>query len=494
MPLEVTPSVSDVRSKGQVWTPRWVADAMAVYLGPLPQTSILDPAVGPGVLLSAAKDFSKSLGTTYAYEIDEAVISQETSPESLGIEEFTDLRIRDFMSDTDRFLVSSIISNPPYLRHHKISQELKKRCQEVVRETLGISIDARAGLHIYFLVKALSHIQEGGKISFLVPADTFEGVFSQPLWEAISSKFHVEGILTFDPEAAAFPGVDTNASVVFIENRKPTGLFKWLRWAGNQPDKLADGVRLGLLGNFKESRALGLKSKELKITDAIMTGFTRLHTTEPVDGTPLNNFATMMRGVATGNNDFFVMNSKRIKELGLSKKYFVRTVPRVRDATEPVITSEFLERLDRAGRPTYLLTIDETTEIEPALQEYLTQGAASGVNTGALVSMRRKWYLMEKRIPVPILFAYLGRRNNRFIETVCDVTPLTGFLCVYPKPGVNKNALLQALNHPSSIKELSRIGKSYGDGAVKVEPGGLRKMIIPKEALIESGLQRASDY
>ena len=102
--------------------------------------------------------------------------------------------------------------------------------------------------------------------------------------------------------------------------------------------------------------------------------------------------------------------------------------------------------------------------------------------------MRKKWFFMEKRKPVPILFAYLGRRNNRFIDAQTELTPLTGFLCVYPKTGVDKQKLISALNHPLSIQELSRIGKSYGGGAVKVEPGGLRKMIIPEEALKESEL------
>lgn len=160
--------------------------------------------------------------------------------------------------------------------------------------------------------------------------------------------------------------------------------------------------------------------------------------------------------------------------------------------TVPEISLEFLNELDVAGRPTYLLSVDAETKVDDALKAYLDAGQKLGVNKGSLVSMRKHWYFMEKRKPVPILFAYLGRRNNRFIHAVTDLTPLTGFLCVYPKPGVDKLKLLKVLNHSLSIQELSRIGKSYGDGAVKVEPGGLRKMIIPLPALLESGLLEKS--
>ena len=488
MDQNTSPDISDVRNKGQVWTPRWVADAMAVYLGKKASESILDPAVGPGVLLAAAKFEAKKLKSVIAFEIDKDVLSEKSSKNGFAREEITDLHIRDFISDKSKFEVSSVIANPPYLRHHKITSQLKTTCQELVRETLGIRIDARAGLHIYFLVKALSHLQQGGRLSFLVPADTFEGVFAKPLWSSIAKKFHVEGILTFDPKAAAFPGVDTNASVVYISREQPTGQFRWLRWVGENPQKLSEAVHFGMAGKTAEAKDLGLEVSNLKLADAIETGFTRLHTSEPEGGIHLNEFATMMRGVASGSNEFFLMTKSRLQSLGLSEDLFVRTIPRVRDATETSISLNFLNKLDLAGRPTYLLSIDENTVIDKALKKYLELGVEQGVSTRALVSMRKKWFYMEKRSPVPILFAYLGRRNNRFIDAKTKITPLTGFLCVYPKPGVDKQSLIKALNHPLSIKELSRIGKSYGDGAIKVEPGGLRRMILPLPALKESGL------
>lgn len=484
----VEPSQTDVRTKGQVWTPRWVADAMAVYLGPLAAESILDPAVGPGVLLSAARDEAKNLRDVIAYEIDESVISSVQSDMTFARANISDLRISDFISDEDKFTVSSVISNPPYLRHHRMSPALKARCQEIAKATLGIGIDGRAGLHIFFLIKALSHLKPGGKLSFLVPADIFEGVFSGPLWLAISRKFRIKGILTFDPLSAAFPGVDTNASVVFIENSEPIDDFTWLHWRGVAASRLSEAVRFGLAGNSSKSLSFGLEVSNVPLDQALRTGFSRLHTSEPADGTPLTAFAKMMRGVATGRNEFFLMTRKRILELELPEKAFVRTISRVRDASAPVITLDFLNELDAVGRPTYLLSLDEDTELDGTLEKYLETGVAQGIHEGSLVSMRKKWYFMEKRTAVPIVFAYLGRRKNRFIDVQTELTPLTGFLCVYPNEGVDKQRLLQALNHPASIAELGRVGKSYGDGAVKVEPGGLRKMIIPKIALDESGL------
>ena len=99
---------------------------------------------------------------------------------------------------------------------------------------------------------------------------------------------------------------------------------------------------------------------------------------------------------------------------------------------------------------------------------------------------------MEKREIPPLLFTYLGRRSTRFIKNEAGVLPLTGFLCVYPiyqdKDFVDK--LWQALNHPDTLENLKLVGKSYGSGAIKVEPGNLAKLPIPTHVVELFGLKR----
>ena len=98
---------------------------------------------------------------------------------------------------------------------------------------------------------------------------------------------------------------------------------------------------------------------------------------------------------------------------------------------------------------------------------------------------------MEQRIPPPILFAYLGRRDCRFILNEAGVVPLTGFLCVYPwdtsREAVKR--LWRALNNPNTLQNLAFAGKSYGGGAVKVEPRQLDTLEIPTSVLREVGLK-----
>jgi len=91
---------------------------------------------------------------------------------------------------------------------------------------------------------------------------------------------------------------------------------------------------------------------------------------------------------------------------------------------------------------------------------------------------RNPWYNMEKRENPEFLFAYLGSRNTRFIRNEAGVVPLTGFLCVYPKSNNPEyvDKLWMVLKHPETSNNLLLIGKSYGGGAIKVEPRALEKL------------------
>ena len=116
-----------------------------------------------------------------------------------------------------------------------------------------------------------------------------------------------------------------------------------------------------------------------------------------------------------------------------------------------------------------------------------------GLPTRPLIKQRKPWYKMEKRKVPPLLFAYLGRRNTRFIKNEAGVLPLTGFLCVYPIHNDDKSVrnLWQALNHPDTLENLKLVGKSYGSGAIKVEPGNLSELPIPEHIVEQFDLKNA---
>ncbi len=97
----------------------------------------------------------------------------------------------------------------------------------------------------------------------------------------------------------------------------------------------------------------------------------------------------------------------------------------------------------------------------------------------------------QHRRPPPLLFAYLGRRNTRFLRNHAGVVPLSNFSCVYPKSDSAEflEAFTASLHHPDTLAGLPFVGKSYGSGAVKVEPRALERLTIPAHVTREVGLR-----
>jgi len=326
----------------------------------------------------------------------------------------------------------------------------------------------------------LSH---GGRLAFLLPADVCEGVSSSSAWSRICERFRLEAVLTFSERAAPFPQVDTNAMVFFISNLPPKKSFTWLRVEARNPAQI--------LASLRQSQT---KSRE--IVEALATGLSRPPKPR-ADGVPLSSLARIVRGIATGANDFFFLTKQRLFELGLEQRWFIRAIGRTRDCRQPVLTGDVLEALDRTGRATWLLNLgsEPKDRLPKLLRDYLAEGEASGLPDRALISTRRPWYKMERREPPALLFAYLGRRDCRFILNRAAAVPLTGFLCVYPfdtSPD-HVERLWRAVNHPDTVANLQFAAKSYGSGALKAEPRQLDKLLIPRDVLKEVGLNEPAN-
>src|SRR5207249_9814115 len=92
--------------------------------------------------------------------------------------------------------------------------------------------------------------------------------------------------------------------------------------------------------------------------------------------------------------------------------------------------------------------------------------------------------------PPPLLFAYLGRRDCRFVLNRARALPLTGFLCVYPfdESPDQVERLWRAINHPDTIANLHFAAKSYGSGALKAEPRQLDQLLIPRHIISQIAL------
>lgn len=475
-----------LRKKGQFWTPDWIAEAMVEYVLADGGETLFDPAVGAGAFFRAAKTIAKEKGLSVklsGMDIDPTALEQAIE-HGLNRTDVINVQIGDFIFQPPQQKLSAIVANPPYIRHHRLSANTKELLKRLSLQTLGTILDGRAGLHVYFLIRALSLLKENGHLAFIMPADTCEGKFAKDLWHWILGNYALEAVIAFTPNASPFPNVDTNPLIFFIRNALPKENFLWVKCHEPQIEALKMWVRSG----YNIASINGLTITERKLSEGFSTGLSRPLSTSKASKYMLGDFVQIVRGVATGANEFFFMTSEQVRQTNIPLKYFLRAIGRTRDVPTTEITQETLDLLDAKGRPTFLLNLKENSfeDYPESLRQYLKMGERLGLPQRALISQRKPWYKAESRTAPPFLFSYLGRRNSRFIRNTARIIPLTSFLCVYPKRNNDEyiHRIWNMLNHPDTLANLVMVGKSYGDGAVKVEPRSLEKLPIP-EHLVE---------
>lgn len=452
---------------------------------------MFDPAVGAGAFFIAAKSVGSRRGRKIELggtEIDPAS-QQQALQAGLSSEDLRCIEIRDFVMQPPQRRFDAVVANPPYIRHHRLTSETKSFLRNFGASLIGKQLDGRAGYHVYFFLRALQKLSEGGRLAFIMPADVCEGVFANVLWRWILANYCLDAVITFASEATPFPAVDTNPIVFMLRNDKPKEEFVWGKCL--QPDTPA--LEHWVTSNFKRGEPEIIHACSRSITEGLATGLSRPPSNHVHSGPVLGDFVRVLRGIATGANEFFFFTQERASELNIPVQWLIPAVGRTRDVEGDVLTPDMIRKLQANGRPTRLLSLDSTPweALPKSLRQYIRHGENLGLHKRTLIASRNPWYKMEVRKAPPFLFAYLGRRNARFIRNLAGVVPLTGFLCLYSIRSdpdfVDK--LWNVLRDPETIANLPSVGKSYGAGAIKVEPRALERLPLPTSALKKWGLE-----
>ena len=115
----------------------------------------------------------------------------------------------------------------------------------------------------------------------------------------------------------------------------------------------------------------------------------------------------MIRGTATGANNFFFLTTQQVEELAIPQEFLKLAIGRTKDVTGDKLTIEDIKKLQENNRPTILLSINSDQNIPESVANYLKEGEKLGLPNRPLIKQRKFWYKMEFREVPPILFAVL---------------------------------------------------------------------------------------
>ncbi len=473
---------------GQFATPTVLARELLVYaltlIPPDQRLRFLDPAVGTGAFFSAllAAGAGERIDQALGFEIDPhygepaKMIWQGTALQ---------VQIADFTAVKPPAAgVNLLVSNPPYVRHHHLDAHTKQRLLALGEQASGMALSGLAGLYAHFMAIAHRWMAPGAIACWLIPSEFMDVNYGREVKRYLRERVTLLRVHRFDPVDAQFDDALVSSAVVWLRNNPPPpGHAVDFSYGGthSQPRVRRDVLLSALAQATKWTRfpVLGIQSNH--------------------DRPRLKDLFDVRRGIATGDNGFFILSAERVNELGLPWDQMTPVLPSPRYLKS--------DRIDADGngnpiveRPQFLVDcrLPETVVRGryPALWAYF-EGGRDAMLQRYICAHRPLWYLQESRAAAPFLCTYMGRTDGgqakpfRFLLNRSRAVVANTYLNLYPKPHVAQRLaenpalgvqVWEALNQLDPADMLAE-GRVYGGGLHKIEPKELAQ--VPVEALAD---------
>jgi hypothetical protein len=472
--LDSLKTASERNKWGQFATPPGLALSIARYAHALMGNTpirFLDPAIGTGSFYSALSQAFplQRIAAAVGVEIDPIFAkTAATLWGKIGLNvvkgDFTEQRPPE-----QRF--NLVLTNPPYVRHHHLSSDVKKRLKAYLGQSLHLDISGLAGLYCYFLLLCHNWMEDDGLAVWLIPSEFMDVNYGVTLRHYFTERVTLLHIHRFCPTDVQFTdALVSSAVVVFRKSPPPPGHAARFSFAG--PIEHPENESLVSLDMLRRSRK--------------WTHFPARTTVENTGELNLGDIFAIKRGLATGSNSFFLLTETDIENWQIPRPFLKPILPGPRHLTQDVIESLPSGAPDVSPR-LYLLDCNEPEEriktTWPRFYEYLQQGRQQNIHETYLASRRTPWYSQEQRPPAPFLCTYMGRSRNgkqpfRFIWNRSQATAHNVYLMLYPKGrlrGTLKDHpelevhVFEALKRITPAQLISE-GRVYGGGLHKVEP------------------------
>jgi adenine-specific DNA-methyltransferase len=430
-----------------------------------------DPAVGTGAFFAALLQEASKQQIVSAIGIDinpDQVRAAQWRWQDKGMEVLQG----DYLHMDQIPQRNLILANPPYLRHQGIPAAYKAELRQRASAKMNTRISGLSGQYVYFLLLADEWMASGAVAAWLIPSEFMRTSYGQAVREYLSERVQLLRIHQFGHEDPQFENAEVLPCVV---------IFRKAPADSRQVIALTSG---GTLKNPARTQHIEVQQLKKELKWSIPFRLDR-----QLGGARLGDLFEVRRGIATGANEFFVLERTRAREYGLPDEALRPLLPKIKNLPVDIVergddgfplVSPQLCLLDCA------LPREVIRQQYPMLDAYLMIGEASGLLEANLVGRRKPWYRQEWR-PVPrFLCTYMGRPSSgrptiRFILNRSDAVALNTYLLLYPLPALEQflqrnpdhdELLFAALRRTAEIS-FENVGRVHAGGLQKIEPSEL---------------------
>jgi hypothetical protein len=456
-------SAAERRPSGAVYTPLPIVQSMISWLAAQGTPArIVDPGAGSGrFILAAGKAFPAA--QLVAVEMDPlAALMLRANLSARGWTHRTQVLVQDYreVELASCAGMTAFIGNPPYVRHHDISEDWKTWYASKFAG-FGIKASALAGLHLHFFLKTRQLAQAGDVGAFITSAEWMDVNYGSALRQLLLDELGGVALHVLEPTVEAFPGTATTAAITGFRVGEKTAPVR-IRTVGNLEhlDGLSQGTDIAREQLQAAPRWSGIlrPSKPLAAGEITLGELFRVH-----------------RGQVTGANDIWIAGEQA---RALPDRVKLPTITKAKDLIQAGAQLESIESLRRVVDLPATLN-DFTEEEQRDIAAFLAWAKLQGADQSYIAQHRKAWWSVGLKAPAPILCTYMARRPPQFTLNPYGARHINIAHGLYPREPLAAEVMTRLVHWLNQNIQTTN-GRTYAGGLTKFEPKEIERLHIPR--------------
>lgn len=268
-----------------------------------------------------------------------------------------------------------VVGNPPYIRNQDLRDNWRSRAVNLIEREVGLEVDLRANLYVYFIWLALLRTSEVGLVAQVVPAEWLVRPSARRLRKFIEENGWRVSVYLFDDARKLFPAVKMNLTLTIIDKAE-RGNWQYFGLTDHLIEVPAN-KRKGLAATLAPLPTHRRKTKGLRAA----------------------------RGLSPGAQEVFVLTEDERKRNGIARSSVEPCVTSLRALPQSLgeLTAETFDKyFVDAGRRCWLLRTDLRRLAAPVLT--WLKRAPRGVRENGTCGHRNPWYAFPSPAAADILY------------------------------------------------------------------------------------------
>lgn len=465
----------------QFFTPFQLASLMADWLlGNQNLKTVLEPAFGLGIF-SRILISKKSDLLIKGFDIDEQIFRK--AKEIFNNTSIVDLQLEDYMFNDWDNKYDGIICNPPYFKFHDYDN---KTILNEIENRLKIKLNGFTNLYTLFLLKSIYQLNPNSRLAYIIPSEFLNSDYGKLVKLALIKNEILRHIVVFDFEENVFDNVLTTACILLCSNDKHNQKVKF--------STIKNIDELDLIRTYISEYPLNTIGSSTFNSDELEPEVKWRKYYQVQNGIrykyliQFSRVAKVVRGIATGSNEYFTFSKSKASKYGIGEKYLLPCICKSADVKNNFFTKDNYYSLIKKDRPIFLLNAIGSNDAN--VLKYIDLGEKSDIDKKYLTACRTPWYSLENRPPSPIWVSVFNRGGLKFIRNEANISNLTTFHCVYPVQNslfdnVNVDVLFAYLLTDVAREIFEDNRREYGNGLQKFEPNDLNKAMMLDLTLLD---------